>query len=84
MSPWARKGPTGDCLMIVGSCIKYTAAAGKIGERLGSGVGGSPSAQAQVLSVRKTQSVWVPWLREGLRSKLINIFMTDLRTSAFF
>lgn len=29
VSPWARKGPTGDCLMIVGSCIKYTAAGGE-------------------------------------------------------
>lgn len=38
MSPWARKEPTGDCLMTAGSCIKYTAAGGEGGEYIQSGV----------------------------------------------
>lgn len=52
VSPWARKRPTGDCLMIVGSCIKYTAAGGESKVwMLGSG-----HTEACVESVRKAQA----------------------------
>lgn len=34
------KGPKRDCLMIVGSCIKYTAAGGERGEYIESGCWG--------------------------------------------
>lgn len=37
VSPRARKGPAGDCLMIVGSCFKHTAAGGESGEHMQSG-----------------------------------------------
>lgn len=40
VSPRARKGPTGDCLMIVGSCIKYTAAGGERREHIQAGCWG--------------------------------------------
>lgn len=47
LSPWARRGPTRGCLMIVGSCIKYTQQLQARWENtysLGSGAGGSPIA----------------------------------------
>lgn len=40
VSPRARKGPTGDCLIIVGSCIKYTAAGGERREHIQAGCWG--------------------------------------------
>lgn len=91
LSPQARKGPTGDCLMIAGSCIKYTAAAGERGEHIQSGFW--CWGEAWVQTVRKTQNVWVPWLGlkllmdawgKGLNSKWINILKTDLRMSVFW
>lgn len=66
VSPQARKGPTGDCLMIVGSCIKYTAAGGERREHIHAGCWGGGRATAWVQSVRKTQNVWV--LRLGVKS----------------
>lgn len=79
VSPWARKGPTGDCLMIVGSCIKYTAAGGESTYSLDAGGGGT---KAWVESVRKAQSVWV--LRLGVKSVMDadhGSYLLDLKSS---
>lgn len=61
VSLWARKGLTGDRLMIVGSCIKYTAAGGEKGRVhavwvFGDGAGVGEPGWAWVESVRKAQT----------------------------
>lgn len=81
--------------MIVGSCIKYTAAAGKMGEHMQPGLWcwgkpkcPSPSAvckeNPECLGAVAHCEIRNGCLREGLCSKLINLFMTELRSSAFF
>lgn len=53
--PGLQKGPAEDCLMIVGSCIKCTAAGGERGEHIQSGCFGGWGCGG-VESVRKAQA----------------------------
>lgn len=69
MSLWARKGLTGDSLMIVGSCIKYTAAGGEWGRVHAVWVlGGGGRTWASLSGVCKESPDWVFgwWGQEGI------------------